>query len=159
MKLSIEFSLTDLGWADIAVRCKGASCELTASYLSDALGDLVLSAVAVMTTFRRLSFSFEEEPGEYRWVITSPRINEIEVAILSFPDRWSDKPDGDGRLLFKARCLPEDYAAAVLAAAQNVLESDGEAGYLERWGRHPFPTARLHELQGLIREAHGDGAA
>jgi len=35
------------------------SCKLTASYLSDALGDLV----------NAVNYSFTEEPGEYRWIL------------------------------------------------------------------------------------------
>ena len=129
-----------------------SSCDVTASYLSDALRNLVLAAAAVQSGFLRLTFRFDEEPGEYRWVIRSPRPNEIELEILSFHELWGVQPDSEGKCLFKTRCLPETFAKAVAAAAHSVLEEHGEAGYLDRWSEHPFPSVQLSELNRLIKE-------
>ena len=49
MSLTIDYRLTGTGWAGCRVTDAGASCELTASYLSDALGSLVLAGNAVLT--------------------------------------------------------------------------------------------------------------
>jgi hypothetical protein len=109
-----------------------------------------------MSSFRRVTFSLEEEPGEYRWVVTSPRINEVEVQILSFPDRWNDNLDESGKLLFKTRCLPVTYGKAVYVAASRVLEDYGAAGYLKQWVEHPFPEARLKDLEQLLKLERGE---
>jgi hypothetical protein len=159
LSLFLEFRLTGTGWADVSISDGERSAVATASYLSDALGDLVLSAIAVTSLFRRVTFSFEEEPGERRWVISSPRINEIDVRIFSFPDRWNDSPDEAGTLLFQTRCLPVTYAEAVFDAASRVLEEHGTAGYLEAWAEHPFPAARLVDLERLLKRERGDGVA
>jgi hypothetical protein len=150
--VTIEYRLDGTGWSECTLINGEEKCELTASYLSDALRNLVLAATAVASGFTRVSFGFDEEPGEYRWVISSPRLNEIELEILSFDELWGGKPDPEGKSLFKARCLPEDFAVAVAvqAAAHGVLERYGDAGYMKLWHEHPFPSAQLAELDRLL---------
>jgi hypothetical protein len=148
--VTIEYRLDGTGWSECTLANGDDKCELTASYLSDALRNLVLAGTAVASGFTRVSFGFDEEPGEYRWVITSPRLNEVELEILSFDELWGGKPDAEGKSLFKARCLPEDFAAAVQAAAHGVLERYGEAGYMRLWHEHPFTSAQLAELDRLL---------
>jgi hypothetical protein len=151
MTFSLTYRLTGTGWAECSLSDGQTSCVITASYLSDCLLNLVLAATAVAAGFTRVSFRFDEEPGEYRWVITSPRPNEIELEILSFPELWGGRPDIEGRRLFKTRCLPEVFAQTVRDVAQQLLEEHGEAGYLQKWVEHPFPSAQLSELTHLVR--------
>jgi hypothetical protein len=151
MAFSLTYRLTGTGWAECALSDGEASCVITASYLSDGLLNLVLAATAVASGFTCVSFRFDEEPGEYRWVITSPRLNEIELEILSFAELWGDRPDIEGRSLFRTRCLPEVFAQKVHDVAQQVLKEHGEAGYLEQWVEHPFPSVQLSELTRLVR--------
>ena len=152
MTFALTYCLTGTGWAECTLSDGESSCRITASYLSDALHDLVLAATAVVSGFSRVSFRFDEEPGEYRWVITSPRVNELEVEILRFNELWGDRPDSEGQSLFKVRCLPQAFAKAIQIAATELLEKHGEAGYLERWTEHAFPTSQLAELTRLTRE-------
>jgi hypothetical protein len=52
-----------VGWADCTVRADGNDCKLSASYLSDALGKLILAASAVLADAHSVSVGFDEEPG------------------------------------------------------------------------------------------------
>jgi hypothetical protein len=150
MRLTIDYRITGLGWAECKVTNEAGSCTVAASYLSDALRHLVLAATAVLSYFSRVSFSFAEEPGEYRWVIASPRLNEIELKILDFPQLSDDKPDSEGTMLFHTKCLPLTFADAVYKAANEVLTTLGEEGYAEQWSEHPFPTSQFQELGRLL---------
>ncbi len=150
MPITIDYRLKGTGWADCTLTNGESKCELTASYLSDALRNLVVAATAVASGFHRVSFGFDEEPGEYRWVITSPRPNEVELEVLSFEELWGGKPDTEGKRVFTDRCLSEDFAKAVQAAAHRVLEQYGEAGYMKLWHEHPFPSAQLAELDRVL---------
>ena len=152
MSLAINYRLTGTGWAECSLSDGQSSCDITASYLSDPLRSLLLAATAVISGFTRLSFHFDEEPGEYRWIISSPRLNEIELEILAFDELWGDRPDSEGRSLFKTRCLPESFAETVHDTAQRVLQEHGEAGYLEKWAEHPFPSVQFAELARLLNE-------
>src|SRR5690606_4219400 len=125
MPLAIDYDLVGTGWATCTISDGETSCKLTASYLSDALHSLLVAAVAVSRQFRSVTFGFDEEPGEYRWVITSPRLNEIQLEILGFTKLWGDEPDAQGKVLFSTVCLPETFARAVHWAAQKVLAKYG----------------------------------
>lgn len=46
--LKIDFRLTGSGWAECTVHADSHECEVSASYISDALGKLVLAGVAVL---------------------------------------------------------------------------------------------------------------
>jgi hypothetical protein len=144
--LSIDYRLTGTGWAECTITDGQNTCTVSASYLSDALFNLILAANALLGRFSRVSFSFDVEPGEYRWVITSPRLNEVEVQILSLDELWGDKPDTEGKLLFRTLCVPETFSNAVHSAAGAILATHGEAGYLEKWAEHPFPKAQFEDL-------------
>jgi hypothetical protein len=148
--LAIDYKLTGKGWAECTISNGDQSCTVTASYLSDALGNLVLAAVALLSRFNGLSFSFDEEPGEFRWVFTPTRVNEVEFKILGFDDLYHHKPDSEGRLLFRTVCIPETFAKAVHQAATKVLAEHGEAGYGTEWCEYPFPTERLNDLSRLL---------
>lgn len=153
MALSIDYKLTGPGWAECTIADGEQSCTVTASYLSDAFGDLVLSAVALLRWFYALSFSFAEEPGEFRWVFTCKSNNEIELKILDCYDRDRDwPPDEECKLLFQTVFTREMFGNAVLEAGNNLLEEYGEAGYLDKWMDHAFPTDRLNEVAQLLRE-------
>jgi hypothetical protein len=103
-----------------------------------------------------LTFRFDEEPGEFRWVLTTPRHNEIQIEILQFPDLWGGRPDAEGNSLFRSRCRPIVFAKAVETAARKVLETYGESGYREKWDEHPFPTVQYTELVNAIKQDGGD---
>ena len=150
MPLNISYRLSGVGWAECTVGDGQATCTVTASYLSNALENLVLAANALLSRFTALSFSFDEEPGEYRWVITSPRLNEIELKILSFGELWGDKPDAEGQLVFRTRCTPETFAGSVHGAAAAVLAEHSEAGYHEKWSEYPFPMAQFEQLSRAL---------
>jgi hypothetical protein len=53
--------------------------------------------------------------------------------------------------------LPEVFAQTVCDAAQQVLEEHGEAGYLQKWSEHPFPSVQLSELTRLVRTRQNVG--
>src|SRR5687768_17732149 len=101
MHLDLTYRLTGTGWAECTLSDENSSCTVTASYLSDALRHLVVAATAVVSGFSRITFQFDEEPGEYRWVIETPRMNEIELRVLEFPELYGEKPDADGKEIFR----------------------------------------------------------
>ena len=155
MHLTVDFKLTGTGWAECTVKDEHSECTVSASYLGDALGDLVLAACAALRFLDRIGFCFEEEPGEYRWVITGARLNEIELRIYEFRESWASKPDDQGALVFSTKCLALNFAEAVHATASKLLAELGEAGYLEQWCEHPFPILPLRELERLLELQRG----
>ena len=157
MSLSITYRLVGTGWAKCVLSDDNAECEITASYLSDALGNLVLAALASLSGFKAVSFGFDEEPGEYRWVIEAIDLNEIKIELLNFDELWGNKPNADGELIFSTTCRPVVFARTVHGAATLVLKEHGEGGYIEKWGKHQFPSRQLTLLSELLALPHNAG--
>jgi hypothetical protein len=147
--LTIDYRLAGSGWADCTIRADGRDCKLSASYLSDALGKLVLAAAAVLAGAHSVSVGFDVEPGEYRWSLVRADAGTMQVSILSFQDLWGNLPDAEGTLMLSVSCAPLDFGKAVREAAEAVLKKHGLADYNERWG-HDFPSLELDLLQSYV---------
>ena len=154
MKLSVHFRLIGTGWAECEIADEASSCTVTASYLSDALRNLLLAATAVVSEFRRVTFKFDEEPGEFRWVISNT-LWEIDLSILEFHELSGDKPDAEGMVRFRTVCRPRTFAEAVRDAATEVLSKLGESGYAEQWHGFPFPMLQYQELCRVLETWRG----
>jgi hypothetical protein len=153
LTLSIDYKLTGSGWAECTVADGDQSCTVTASYLSDAFGNLVLSAVAMLQWFNAVSFSFDEEPGEFRWLLWSRPNNSLELKILDGYDRDTNPArDDECKLLFSKMSTQVEFGDAVAKAGNTLLETHGEAGYFKRWVEYPFPTASFKQLVDLLKK-------
>ena len=139
MALSIDYSLRGVGWATCRVTLDEESVDLAASYLSDALGNLVLAACMAYSGFHSLSFGFDEEPGEYRWAINRVDGTYMTLRLLEFDELWSNASNQDGRQLLVGKMSIQEFVNAVHRAAHAVLKEHGQDGYREKWAGHPFP--------------------
>lgn len=148
--LRISYRLVGTGWSACTVQAGDARAELSASYVSDALGKLVLSAVAVGSGFRAVSFGFDEEPGEYRWVVEAEQNNLMRLRILEFQELWGHEPNDKGRCMFEFVTTPLVYAKAVAACAADVLQTYGLDGYNDKWASEPFPEPELVLLERVV---------
>ncbi|KGF78709.1 hypothetical protein IA69_28735 [Massilia sp. JS1662] len=148
--LKIDYRLKGSGWAECTIHADGRKCEVSASYLSDALGKLVLAGVAVLAGAQSVSVGFDEEPGEYRWAIVMTDDGVVRVDMLEFRELWGNRPDVEGTLLMTFSCPPLEFGEAVYAAAEEVHKLHGLAGYKKRWATHDFPVAELDLLKSYI---------
>jgi hypothetical protein len=145
-----------LGWADCTVRTDGKDYDISASYLSDALGKLVLAAAAVLAGAHSISVGFDEEPGEYRWAVVHTDNGTVRLTVLSFQELWGNRPDADGTPLCSWTGHPVDFGRAVRDAAEAVLKKHGLSGYKERWAKHDFPSPQLELLKSYIAAWEGN---
>jgi hypothetical protein len=84
--VDFSYRLIGSGWAEASIADERSSVEMTASYLTDALADL-LSALAALKRGDSDSerFSWDGEPAEYRWLLRREG-DEVDVSILWFHD-------------------------------------------------------------------------
>jgi hypothetical protein len=141
-----DYRLKGTGWAEAVVAHQGSSVTVTASYLSDALGNLLAALLDVLNGEGESRVSWDEEPGEYRWIITG-HSDYLGIEILEFSELWGDKSDSEGKQAFQVFVPLTEAVAAFIAGADAVLLEHGEAGYLEQWHEHPFPSALLGALK------------
>ena len=150
MSTSLNYRLTGRGWSECEVHIGERSFVASASYLSDALGDLCRAFVALVEGAPRVTARFAEEPGEYRWVIERSDHERARVQIYSFNETFDRRPDSDGRLEFEGECRLRTIAGSLLSELQRLLVEHGEAGYRERWVNHDFPTEQMNALRSAL---------
>jgi len=144
----VEFTyrLTGTGWAEARVADGTSSATITASYLEDALGVLLEAIGVLLEGAEEARCSWEEEPGEYRWVFVREG-SDVRLRVIAFADVYSKEPDDKGVVVFDTITPLREIAEVVAQGAQKVLDEYGEGEYLRRWVDHPFPLGHL----GLIR--------
>jgi hypothetical protein len=160
--MEFEFRLTGAGWAEARIADDARTAIVTASYLSDALGDLLAAVGVLLEGASESRCSWAEEPGEYRWLFVRTSDDDVELTILEFDDMfdWPDadtisgvrelspQPDERGEIHFQTWQPLSVLARAIADGASAALAEHGAEGYLEQWIEAPFPTAHL----AMIRE-------
>jgi hypothetical protein len=137
------------GSAEAGIGDDVGHANMSVSYLTDALSDLLEVVWRSGNGEAEARCSWEDEPGEYRWILTRDG-DEVHLRILEFSDRYPSRPDEVGSLLFDTRQPWATLARAIALGASRTLEKYGESEYRERWGK-PFPTAMLARLRELLR--------
>jgi hypothetical protein len=147
---SFEYRLVGSGWAEARVADEHGHAVVTASYLSDALRGLIEAVALITEGAPRARCSFDEEPGEYRWIFDR-HDDDVELRILAFDDLWNGQPDEAGRLVFESSQPALRIARAVLSGAQQLLDETGKDDFLRQWVEHPFPSRAMVRLRTAIR--------
>ena len=155
---TFDFTLLEHGWAKAQVASPETVQPLSASYLSDALGDLTRSVIRLFsaTELETITCSWQEEPGEFRWIIRRCG-DSIRLQIRMFHDTASRKRDEEGSLLFETQCSLLRLATQVQSQLYHVLTKFGEEGYLLRWMNYPFPMSEYQQLTTLIQRYTANG--
>ncbi|WP_036476609.1 hypothetical protein [Myxosarcina sp. GI1] len=151
MTISVRYNLIGKGWSECIIKIGDRQARLTASYLSDALADLLDAVTLIVKGTNEATTSFTEESGEYRWRFKRVTRDRLEVLILWFNETWSDRPDEEGEVILEAECRLKTFAGAVLSASQRVLTINGLDGYKEKWVNYEFPGKLQTKLQKALR--------
>jgi hypothetical protein len=154
MAVAITYSLTGRGWAECVVEIDAQQIHVTASYLSDALADLLYAVESVVRGIEDTTALFIGEPGEYRWRFRQVAPDRLWVRIIEFDECWSKRPDEEGKLILDAECRLRTFAGAVLSASQQVLATHGFAGYREQWVNRDFPSELQAKLKRSLDRTH-----
>jgi hypothetical protein len=149
MGVSVEYNLVGRGWAECIVEIDQHQVRLTASYLSNALDDLLDAVTAIVQGASEATASFTEEPGEYRWRFRRISQGRISIQVIWFTQTFKNRPDSEGEIILDAECRMCTFAGAVLSGSQRVLATHGSKGYKAQWA-HDFPMALQAKLQKAL---------
>lgn len=149
--LFVEFGyrLTGTGWSEARLTDGPSSVTITASYLGDAIGELLEAVGVLLDGAEQARCSWAEEPGEYRWIFDRAG-SDVRLRVLAFPDDDPLEPDDRGQVVFESTAPLREIADAIARGAQNVLDEYGEDEYLRRWVQHPFPVGHLELIQAHL---------
>ena len=147
--LRLSSILHEHGWATASISDGDATVETDVSYLSDALGDLARAARGILRGMPETSFSFQQEPGEHRFVV-SRQDDGVRVNVYRFADTFSRA--GTCEPVMVAKCSMREFATECINCLRRVLDEHGEAGYRQRWQNADFPLQEYRDLLELRRE-------
>jgi hypothetical protein len=134
------YQLTGSGWALATIANDQTEMKVPASYLCDALRDIV-DAVQSLFVTDNAQCVWEEEPGEVRWEF---RRDGLNVTVKVYWSGGGERLDGDDDLL--------RFSGQVDRELDGLLATWGEEGYMKKW-RYPFPHEAHAKLrQGMQRE-------
>ncbi len=150
MAISVDYKLIARGWSECIIEIDEQKAHLTASYLSDALADLLDAVATVVRGADEATVSFTEEPGEYRWRLKRGAQDRLCITIVWFEEISRDRPDEHGKIILEAQCRLRTFAGAVLSASQRVLATHGLEGYAKKWVKHEFPISLQSKLQDSL---------
>ncbi len=150
---SFSYQLGTAGWSTASVSDGERTVALTASYLSDALGDLTRAVIALLQGAEQATLTWDEEPGVAEWRFERQG-DDVDVRITLFDNRTSSRA-------FRARPVEPPFqmrtplvrlAGEVLDELWRIYETVGVAGYQERWKMQAFPLQEYTHLRYLLRE-------
>lgn len=147
--LRLSYILQQHGWAAASISDGDATVETDVTYLSDALGDLARAARGILRGMPEVTFSFQQEPGEHRFVV-SRHEDRVQLSVYRFPETFSRSQQGE--LVMTAQCSLREFATECINCLRRVLDEHGEEGYRERWKNADFPLREYRELLELRRE-------
>ena len=133
MPISLHYELVGTGWSECQLTIGDKSVQVTASYLSDALESLCAAVLAIANGKEKEYARFDEEPGEYRWLLERQDADNVRIRILQFEDLWSNLPDEAGEVIFDAVCTVTELVQAVITALEYLYKTYGKKGYREKW--------------------------
>jgi hypothetical protein len=145
--LEFSYRLRSTGWADAALSEGEQRLRMRVSYLSDALRDLSEATLRLLEGADHATFSWCDEPGEYRWHLW----RQGETVALRV--EW-ERGREEGR--FGTTCPLGLFAGRVLAALEGILREKGIHWYRREWSQHDFPLAQYERLKALVPTAYQD---
>jgi hypothetical protein len=150
--ISIDYTLDGAGWANCKIIVNDQWVEVTASYLTNALKDLI-EGVSALYQQEDTRFSFDAEPAEYRWILRN-QDGDVDIRILQLDDAMNPDPDEKGKLVFRASTALAELSAAVIATCESLLQEHGLEGYKAKWIEYEFPELSLDKLKKLSKAEH-----
>ncbi|MFF3603057.1 hypothetical protein [Streptomyces sp. NPDC002463] len=151
--LQFRWELVGVGGATYRIADGTSEHRAHVGYCTDALADLLYAVTGLYGDSSGERVSFDLEPVETRWLLRREG-SDVAITVFEFPDgatSWGSSDETGGTLSWSSAQSRSALGHAVLEAAESVLREHGEAGYLEKWMRYPFPVAALQDLRRLHR--------
>ena len=147
--MEFGYRLTGTGWSEARLEDGPSSVTITASYLGDALGELLAAVEVLLEGAEQASCSWAEQPGEYRWIFDRAG-SDVRLRVLALPNDDPRETDDRGQVVFESTAPVREIAGAIANGAQKVLDEYGEDEYLRLWAQHPFPLRHLELIQAHL---------
>ena len=155
MPLKITIELDQGAWARCVFRPARKSHEFTIAYDSNGITKLIMAAIAVLTDYQSLSFTFHGTQSQ--WLFTAEHgshSEQLDFEISEFYLQLSGS-ELETRSVVKFNCDAIVFGKAIFDAVSTLLQKSGVKAYNATWSNYPFPKA-LHQYLGTLvnNQAH-----
>ncbi len=150
--MKFKYELSASGWADGFIEINSNVAYFAASYLSDALNDLLKALISIIPDISHFfvtssQFEIHEEPGGTVWKMHRIDKDQMNIEIVSFQDLLRRK---DSVVDLNETCSLIGFAKVVVYALDLVLKQLGQDGYKEKWVNHDFPIEYYLKLKSFV---------
>ena len=147
--MTFSYVLDGAGWASVTIAQDGRYRKIQVSYLSDPLYDIVQAAISLLEGAESVRFSFDDEPGEHRCIITRTGNADANIRVLWFTDLWSKLPDDQGEEVFNCACSVAGFCKEMETCLQHLFDAHGIDGYKKLWVGADFPSEPFDRLREI----------
>ncbi|MFD1722933.1 hypothetical protein [Amnibacterium endophyticum] len=149
MLFEVNLAADARGWADPTVQIGDAGLKMTASYLTDALGELLQALMSLVNGSLITECEWTQEPGGWRWEFRRPDEAAVDLVIAfkedAYTQPWISIESAQVRL--QERLPLTEVIEAITAGSRRCFEQWGLSGFAEQWDEHPFPLLQLKALE------------
>lgn len=150
--LILNYKLAGAGWSECTIIIGNRHATVTASYLSDALGDLADAVISIADGAKEAQAAFTEEPGTYLWKFMQDG-KDVHMEIHEYADWLNDDiEDEPSKLIIEGTCTRLALMHAMVWCMKDVLDEYGFDCYLTKWIEHPFPIDKFNYLRSKLDE-------
>ena len=153
-KLEFNYKIIGVGWAICELQTANESLTFRASYLSDALNDLLNALLSLNSDMNpeyyvdETNFSWYQEPGLTEWHIKAFDIKSngenLHFKINQYVD---DTEKGAPETTSAFACNYDEFVYSVVESLERLIQKFGIVGYRAIWVEADFPVVAYLKLK------------
>lgn len=152
--MELVYDLKEDGWASVRIADAAQHLDFTCSYISDPLGSMATAAAMLLAGSREESFSFQDEPGEYRFVLTRGEADLLSIRVLWFDQSFSGRRNRFGKQIFHCEWAVLDFVGQVFVRLHTIFTVHGLEGYKRIWRNGDFPVRAYEAISRQLDPTH-----
>ncbi|PWK14857.1 hypothetical protein [Tumebacillus permanentifrigoris] len=155
--MKFTYVLSGIGWADVSLEVEEQKFYFDASYISDALRDLLAGLLHLISGGRDdgdrtkpFYFNWYGEPTVARWMLELRDEEHVRIKIDVFPDESVVDMGGERQVPIDAIVPKNDLIHVVVSAIRLLIRTTGVIGYQSTWNHHEFPLQSFLKLYHYV---------
>lgn len=150
--MEFKYELSGAGWANGFIEINSNTEYFSASYLSDAMYDLLKALISLLPELSpspviSAQSQMHEEPGGKDWTLNRIDSCYLNINIVSFEDLVRRKKLTQN---FNETCKISEFVKAVITSLDLLLQQHGLEGYKVKWINYDFPKKEYSILKDFL---------
>ncbi|MCG7379094.1 hypothetical protein MH215_18940 [Paenibacillus sp. ACRSA] len=138
------------GWLDIFITPTfGERIEIPASFLTDAIRDLVDKLIALRKGADDVEITIQTEPGEYRFWIKKQSASRVQFEVYEMSDNFSSEAVHEGRRLMSEE-VTRVRLYKLMYRELKKMKDLGLDEYKKRWSGD-FPQSGFTQIERYVQ--------